>query len=199
MEKREQVIEALKKGRITQDQYEILELFITHAPRGTVRAKKIILWFLRQSNFLQDNIALTIPYKDKKTEKYKTAKEVAHAIHDMYSKEIELPEIFMFTGISKCLSFHSGVATKKDENFIAFQTEWDSTKQEIVPMEFNGYTIWLSEKSYSRNVRLIEFNSDEALKTKLRRTLSKYSSFTSFGEFYNEDELIPKELRKIKE
>ncbi|MFA6251129.1 MAG: hypothetical protein WC603_00680 [Candidatus Paceibacterota bacterium] len=197
METREQVIEALSEGRVTQDQYEIMELFITHAPKGTVRAKKIILWFLRQSNFLQDNIALTIPYKEKKTEEYKTSKEVADAIHGMYSKEIELPEIFMLAGISKELSFHCGVATKRSDDLITFQTGWDSTKQEIVPMEIKGYTIWLSKKSYSRNVRLIEFNSDEALKTKLRYTLSRYSSFTSIGEFY-EDELIPRKLLKIK-
>lgn len=147
---------------------------------------------------MRDNIALTIPYKEQKTEEYKTSLEVAYAIDYMYSKEIQLPEIFMLAGISKKLSFHCGVATKKDDNIITFETGSDSTKQETVPMEVKGYTIWLSKKSYSRNVRLIEFSPDEALKTKLRRTLSKYSSYTSFGEFYDEDELIPKELRKIK-
>lgn len=153
---------------------------------------------MRQSNFLQDSIALTIPYKEEKTEEYKTSREVADAIHGMYSEEIELPEIFMLAGISKDLSFHCGVATKENNNFITFQTGWDATKQETVPMEIKGYTIWLSEESYSKNVRLIEFNSDEAMRTKLRRTISRYSSFTSIDEFY-EDELIPKKLLNIKE
>src|SRR3954470_19983133 len=75
-------IAALQQGKVTQLQYEALELFITRSLKITLRAKRVILWFLRQSNFLQKNIALTIPYQDDGSPEEQLAREVAMGIHD---------------------------------------------------------------------------------------------------------------------
>ena len=194
-------IAALKQGKVTELQLEALELFISHSLKATVRAKKLILWFLRQSDFLQRNICLTIPYKEQGTDEFEFADEVWFAVHDMSNM---LFAIFNLMGLPKSISCYSGIA-KKEGNLIKFETGWDGTKQEAIPMESHGFTIYLAARRCKNNFELLEFNREEVEKTKLRNTYFSISSSDTTSvvkcgdpEFYEDSEIPEKYLQVIK-
>ncbi len=189
-------------GPVTQQQYEALELFITHSLKVTIRAKKAILWFLRQSNYLQKDLAMTIPYKENGGKDHRFAAEIAYGIHDMNASGHHPNTYEMLTLIDcpKHLSSHCGIAKKIDDKLIQFETGWDGANQESIPLEYEGYTVWISKEWYSRKVELIEFNEKEIQMTKLRKNYFESSSSGSTTyhdpEFY-EEHTIPKEFYNI--
>lgn len=195
-------IAALKEGGVTQRQYEALEIFISESLDATVKAKKVLLWFLRQSNFLKRNIALSVLQKEGDTPTRGLAYEVGKGVHDMGNM---LFAAFNLMGFPKAILSHCGVATKISDQLIKLETGWDQSKQEEVPTIVNGYTIWLSKEHYSKNVELLEYNEIEINQTKLRNTYYEFSSSQKeegqsrclTPEFY-EDENIPVEIREVK-
>ena len=183
----------------TRDQYEILEIWISHFWGSTIRAKKAILWFLRQSDYLSKDIVTSFPYKNNKGDDYAFAQEVAFAVHDMLSSSnqpFELSDIFKLMQCPKHLSSHCGFATQQEAN-ITIETGWDSLAQKSVPVKTNGFTIWLSkEMRQKENILLIQPDMEAIAKTKLRRNRNSGStdgnpSHIGVPEFYEEN-TIPK-------
>lgn len=196
-------IAALQQGQVTQLQYEAFELFITRSLKIPLQAKKVLLWFLRQSNFLQKNIALTIPYTTEGTPEQKLAWDVALSVHNIGNM---LYAMFNLIGLPKHVVSRYGVATKINENLISFETGWDSGNQRTIPMNRLGYTIWLSHGGrYTNEVELLEYNLEEINQTKLRNTYSHLSSSDRSSdhvrslddEFYEEDK-IPFEYHQVR-
>lgn len=200
-------IKALQQGGASSLQYEALELFITESTKASIRAKKTIQWFLRQTNYLQRDIALTIAYKEGDNASKEFVDEVAHGIHDMSNM---LFAIFNVMGLPKTLSYHYGVATKVTESLIEFQSGWDTPNQQTVPMmidgnEVQGCTIWFAPKFYQREVQLLDFNAEAIEKTKLRQTYFMLSASDTSSpnvhcltpEFY-EDDKLPKRYMQVK-
>jgi hypothetical protein len=184
------------KKKITQEQYEILELYISRSIKATVRAKKVILWFLRQSNLLQSDIVMSIPAPAKESDEYRLALEVGVAFNEMSGFEpIDLHELFTLMGVSKIFTTHCGIAkkTKRKRNII-LETGRDKDYKDI-PW---GYTIWLSNKPFQKEkITLLKFDLFEIEKTKLRKQTSKTADTRNVSEFYKDSD-IPEYLNNVK-
>lgn len=168
----EATIVALRAGKATPTQFQALELFITQSLTLTVRAKKAVLWFLRQSNFLQREMAMTV-FSDKlEGDEYEFGKEIAYGVHNMSNT---LYNTFCLMGMQKCIS--SGQDYFEDVG------------------KPHGYTIWLSYRPFSMEVGLVKFDLEEVMKTKLRRNYSE--SPTSDISDYYEDSKIPKQYLEV--
>lgn len=183
------------KGEVTKHDFDILEIFISNSLEATVRAKKAIIWFLRQSNYLQSNIAMSISSPSMKSDEFKWAEEVGIALHDM-RLPIKIYDLFSLMRISKRLVSHCGVAKKISDGLIELETGWDNEHQRNVPVNFHGYTIWLADKSWQKEVHLVEFNPAEVKVVKLRKDDSDAIKY--HGQEFYEDWQIPKNLRNVK-
>ncbi|HBA36532.1 TPA: hypothetical protein DCZ15_01505 [Candidatus Falkowbacteria bacterium] len=183
-----------QKDEVTQRDLEILEIFISNSLEATVRAKKAIIWFLRQSNYLQSNIAMSISSPSRKSDEYKWAQEVGIALHDM-RLPIRIDDLFSLMRISKRFVSHCGVAKKISDDLIELETGWDSEHQRHVPVDLLGYTIWLADEFYQKEVYLIEFKPAEVKVVKLRKDHSDVIEY--HGKEFYEDCEIPKNLRDV--
>jgi len=181
-----EVAVALISGHITRKQYEIIETFISNSLMVTVRAKKVILYFLRLTQFLGKEIMMQI--KD-----VQLANEVGAGIHDLtstYHKPTSLSDEFELSGSTKRLSCSCGIYDEKLER--------TSEGEE-------GYTIWFSEKHGNKRkyqIELVKFDVAKVLEAKLRRSTYESSSFNPkknicVDEFYADAE-IPEEFVNIK-
>src|SRR6185436_21151117 len=196
------VIHALENGSVTQQQYEALELFISHSLHATVRAKKVILWFLRQSQYLKRTIAMTLPFTEINSPEHIFSREVADAVHDMSSSYHRpcLYDLFSMMGNRNQLRFNGGIAEKIiNEDKVCFESA--SKNQQPGGASYTGYTIWLGYGSKFVASELIEFEPAKAEKEKLRKNYFHLSSSSPASrsidaEFY-EDKEIPAELSAV--
>ncbi len=189
----------LNKDGISPQALEELEILIAHSLRATVRAKKAIIWFLRQSDYFKLNIAMSISSPSQNSDEYQWAFEMALSADylNIPKTPMKLSDILILMGTSKHFSFHGGVAKKINEELIKLEIGWDSKNQKNIPVDLYGYTVWLADKRYQKEVRLIEFNPDEVQKVKLRKNLFRIASSLNLPEFYEDGEM-PKDLLKIK-
>lgn len=178
------VVVALVSNHITKEQYEIIEIFISHSLKATVKAKKVILYFLRMTQFLNKEIMAQI--KD-----VQLADEVVTGIFGLVGTEYHKPEsvglIFKASGSTKRLSCNYGI--------------FDETIERISE---KGCTIFFSGElsdAERGQIELVKFDHVKALETKLRHSAHESPSSNPnknirVNEFY-EDTEIPEELANI--
>lgn len=167
-----EVAVALISGHITKEQYEIIEVFISRSLEATVRAKKVILYFLRITQFLGKEIMMQI--KD-----VQLADEVVTGILRLVSLELEYHEP---TSLGYMLKL-SGSTKRLFCNYGIFDESIERISEKGCTIFFSGE---LSDAERGQ-IELVKFDLVKALETKLRRSINK---------FY-EDTEIPEELANI--
>ncbi|OHB15957.1 MAG: hypothetical protein A2431_03710 [Candidatus Zambryskibacteria bacterium RIFOXYC1_FULL_39_10] len=129
--------------RLSQKQIEAIEYLITKSKDATQFAKKVVIWFLRQTDGMTKSVALSVPEQFLGEE----ASQIEDSVHDMnsVSGSTHIDSVFQAAGTEMRLQHHRG-------------TFFDG--------EFNGgrgRTIWCSWEWYSRNVSVLPPPTNEDL------------------------------------
>ena len=135
--------------RVSQKDMKNLEDFISAVDAISPRAQQALLWFLRQSDYLERPIVTTIPYHAEGTDEEAFANEVAAGVEALW----RLYPARTLAGSSKILSHETGVAIYAGEKKIVFQKVRPN-----VAKNAQGHTIWLSETPQQKqDINLIDF------------------------------------------
>ncbi len=135
--------ENYKPPKLTDKQVENIEYLIATSKNATDFAKKVIIWFVRQTKNLTKQVALSVP------EEFlgEPANQIQDGVHDMSSVSgTQIGIVFAVAGTEMRLQHHGGSFVGKKD----FRSG-------------PGRTIWCAYEGYSRNVELLAPPTQEQL------------------------------------